>query len=59
MKHEDSEKRMSEDETLNKSPSVSSSDFAPKSGRRHWLLAGVGQAWVVRCSLGKNFSRGG
>ena len=48
MKQEDSEKRMSEDETLKKSPSLSSSDFAPKSGRRHWLLAGV----VLAAGLG-------
>ena len=44
MKQEDREKRMSEEENFNKSSPASPRAPESQSGRRHWLLAGVGMA---------------
>jgi thiol-disulfide isomerase/thioredoxin len=44
MKQEDREKRMSEEENSNKSAPASLRAPESQSGRRHWLLAGVGMA---------------
>jgi thiol-disulfide isomerase/thioredoxin len=44
MKQEDREKRMSEEENFNKSSPASPRAPEAQSGRRHWLLAGVGMA---------------
>lgn len=44
MKQEDREKRMSEEENFNKSSPASPRAPEAQSGRRHWLLVGVGMA---------------
>ena len=51
MKQEDSEKMMSDDEILKRSTAASSAVAPSPSGRRHWLLAGVGLAAGLGGSL--------
>ena len=51
MKQEDSGKIMSDDEILKKSAAMSSAVNPSASGRRHWLLAGVGLAAGLGGSL--------